>query len=97
MVSREELLSALDDAKAIIDFCSGDAYERECTEDARRRFEDVYKRAFPEPPKPEAKFEPMYCEACDRLFISRLAYNGHLLGKKHARKAALTIREGLQK
>lgn len=50
MEKEEELLEALELAKEIIDYCGGgDAWERECAEEARTRFYQIHDKYFPPP------------------------------------------------
>jgi hypothetical protein len=43
-------LDALELAEGVMSYCQGDAWERECTEDAREKFRVTYDTFFPPPP-----------------------------------------------
>jgi hypothetical protein len=82
-----EIEEAMHIASEIIEYCQGDAWERECTEFQRTRFAEIYEKYFPKPKEAKPLFHDVYCNICDRHFINTDAYNGHLEGKKHKLKA----------
>ena len=42
MMNKEKILRALELADSIMDYCGGDAWERECTKDDRNEFGKLY-------------------------------------------------------
>ena len=83
----EKEREALTLARSIIDYCQGDAWERECTKDDRERFDELYNEFFPKPKEPEK--ETFYCSICERDCSSKSALDSHLSGKKHRRKVLM--------
>jgi len=83
-----EIEEAMHIASEVMEYCQGDAWERECTENKRNRFDEIYNKFFPAPKEEEPIFHDVYCNICDRHFIHTDAYNGHLQGKRHKSKAA---------
>jgi hypothetical protein len=64
---------ALDLAKGILDYCPGDRWERECTQEDRERFNQLYEELCPEE-KPQ---EPVQCLICHKSFPDQVAYEAH--------------------
>ena len=91
---KEEIEEALELAKGIMDTCQGDAWERECTEEDRNRFQEIYKKYFPErkPTKEEQLFEDLkssneWCPFCKKMFYSKRGYSLHCeKSLKHKKK-----------
>jgi len=80
----EKIKEALDLAKGIMDYCQGDAWERECTQADREKFDKIYEELFPPQKEKETRAHwEVWCDVCNRRFINDNAYKGHLLGKKH--------------
>lgn len=90
---QEEIVEALSLAKEIIDYCCGDAWERECTEKLRNRFYEICNKYIPEPEKPPLLFDDAYCSICERHFIHEKAYKDHTKGKRHKKNVAEQRRE----
>jgi hypothetical protein len=57
MSTNDELLKlaleALELAEGVMSYCQGDAWERECTEKDRSRFQEIYNQFFPPAPPQE--------------------------------------------
>lgn len=54
-------MEALSLAEDIMSYCQGDAWERECTEKDRNRFEQIMHKLVPPPPVvPVAKSKPLW-------------------------------------
>lgn len=69
---------------------SGDAWERECTAENRKRFEELYFEFFPEK-KIKEEIEAsknIYCEECDRTIPAEF-YKSHCESKKHKRNVEI--------
>jgi hypothetical protein len=65
----DKIKEALELAKAILDYCPGDAWERECTAADRQRFDELYNELFPaKPPKPPEHTSDYYCSVCQKAF-----------------------------
>ena len=81
----EEMKEALECAKDILDYVSGDIWERECTQNPRDRFYELYNRLFPEQSQEPAVIkDPFYCDKCSRSFPHTGALKSHLdMSKKH--------------
>lgn len=77
---------ALRIAKSVLDFCPGDAWERECTEKDRKRFDELFEELFP---SPKPKDEIFYCHDCERRFELKGGYKSHLASEKHRRQIRL--------
>ena len=77
--------TAIECASGIIDYCAGDAWERECTEDARNTFSSIYSELFPQPLIPTAireddrgwLFTETLCPECRKPFKDEMACQQH--------------------
>lgn len=82
----KKMVDALHIAKSILDYCQGDAWERECTSESRVKFDKLYYEIFPiTEKKEEDKVLYIYCEECNKR-LSSLTIQSHLNGNKHKRK-----------
>ncbi len=69
MATIEKMIEALTLAKGILDYCPGDAWERECTHDDRNRFNELYDELFPK--KPEKALKITYtCDICGKTGLA---------------------------
>ena len=85
-MDNDKAKKALRLAKGVMEYCQGDAWERECTEEDRRHFEELYFELIPEdlpPPPPKVP----YCSICDRTFQDEHNLKQHLAGNKHQKVA----------
>lgn len=81
---QSELIEALEVAKEIIDYCGGDAWERECTAEARERFYELYEKYCPSEVVKGCNPEPAYCSLCNKHFASKKDFENHARdSKKH--------------
>lgn len=85
----ERALRAIEHAEAVMSYCSGDAWERECTEKDRDAFDELYAELFPpatpqkieihpvfayhNPPKPRTK-----CPICGFGFRGEIGVRDHM-------------------
>jgi hypothetical protein len=80
----DEMKEALACAKDILDYASGDAWERECTQKSRDRFYELYNKLFAEENKEPIPDPLYYCIKCSRPFPHAAALKSHLdTSKKH--------------
>lgn len=87
----EVMKEAIKIAKGVMDYCSGDAWEREVTESDRNRFDEIYYEIFPEDKEKEPEEENRYCEICDRIFSHSLGLEMHIkYSVKHKMKVEQT-------
>lgn len=77
-----------------MDYCSGDAWERECTQGDRQQFNKLYEELFPEEVEKQVN-----CEVCNKSFRDKNSYDQHvknsLLHKFKLLKAQRNEHEGL--
>jgi len=80
----EEIKEALELANEIMEYCQGDAWERECTEKDRSRFQEIYSKYIPKPKltKDEQRYEDIkrqdvWCNVCNKMFYSKMGYKHH--------------------
>ena len=87
-MQNDKLIEAIKIAKDIMDYCGGDAWERECTQEARGRFQEIYDELFPDPVIEIAlsKYDRR-CDICN-IVIPKGNYESHVNGKKHKKKIA---------
>jgi hypothetical protein len=81
----EKLIEAIEIAKDIIDYCGGDAWERECTQEARDRFQEIYEELFPkqeQSPKIVISKHDWRCDIC-KITMPKGNRESHVNGKKH--------------
>jgi predicted restriction endonuclease len=86
----DKLIEAIEIAKDIIDYCPGDAWERECTQEARDRFQEIYEELFPkqeQSPKNVISKYDWRCEIC-KITMPKGNRESHINGKKHKANAA---------
>jgi hypothetical protein len=87
-MQEEKLIEALHLAKSIMDICGGDAWERECTEEDRGRFGDLYDELFPQPKAVDVLSRwDTRCDVCG-IVMPKNNYMTHLNGKRHKQRLA---------
>lgn len=86
---QSKLIEALHLAKEVLNICGGDAWERECSESSRCKFEELYEELFPTPKKEEfiIKRWEWTCTLCG-ITMPKGNEQTHINGKKHKRKIA---------
>ena len=84
----EKLIEAIEIAKGIIDYCGGDAWERECTQESRDRFQEIYEELFPTPVVESfVSKRDWRCDICG-ITMPKGNRESHINGKKHKAKDA---------
>lgn len=77
---------ALHLAKDIMDYCRGDAWERECTEKERAEFNSLYDEFFPQPIVKETLHDyDRKCDVCG-IIMPKGNLPSHLNGKRHKKE-----------
>lgn len=89
MITVAELLDALECANNVMKLSQGDAWERECTQHDRIRFNEIYQKAFPSCETIVAASEHYWsgvsanfvCPFCDKALSSSMGLCLHLKDK----------------
>lgn len=77
IAEHEKAIAALEHANIVIDYCGGDAWERECTEDDRAAFHTLYEQVVPIAVLSEDHTVDYLCACCGKAFVNAQAVRQH--------------------
>lgn len=78
-------MEALELANGVMEYCGGDAWEREVTRDDRLRFSDLHEMLL-EPEKHEPEPE-VPCAKCEKILKNQFELYQHMCDKHHYKHA----------
>jgi hypothetical protein len=89
----------LEVASGVMSYCQGDAWERECTEKDRARFDEIYETFNPKPPPQPATFwyyknmeNKVPCPVCGKKVGETTGLKAHMKAK-HEEGAVVRVKD----